>query len=158
MNRSSHFIEVYGVRNARKGISKPDAVVSVTPRPYIANGRPQYEITIEAELAGGEGETLPPEVLTTLIQEAGKSCVNRCVADLMLLYAKQSKTAMPLNIYNDTDNKLVVGHRYKAVLVGLNTDAGKMFYLVRKSVFDAGTDETVEKMIRELCSDMGVLE
>lgn len=158
MNRSSHFIEVYGVRNARKGISKPDAVVSVTPRPYIADGKPQYEITIEAELAGGEGETLPPEVLTTLIQEAGKSCVNRCVADLMLLYAKQAKTAMPLNIYNDTDNKLVAGHRYKAVLVGLNTDDGKMFYLVRKSAFDAGTDDTLEKLIRELCSGMGVLE
>lgn len=158
MNRSSHFIEVYGVRNARKGISKPDAVVSVTPRPYIADGKPQYEITIEAELAGGEGETLPPEVLTTLIQEAGKSCVNRCVADIMLLYAKQSKSAMSLNIYNDTDNKLVAGHRYKAVLVGLNDDAGKMFYLVRKSAFDARNDDTVEKLIRELCSGMGVLE
>ncbi len=149
----SHYIDVYGYRNFVKGMHSPDAIVKVTPRPYIADGRPQYEISIEAELSGGESDFLPPEVLRVLVQEAAKACVNKCVAQMMhIRLAKDAKLGIE-NLYWLTDGRMRVDNHYKAVLIGSDAGKEKTYMLatpalIRESAEGLNDDELADYLIQ----------
>ena len=157
----SHYIDVYGCRNAQKGITRPDAIVTVTPRPYIAGGKPQYNITFNVELTNGEPAELPPEVLALLVQNAAMACVNMCVADLMRGHADKKWKAALYNIYQDTGNMMRAGYHYPAVLVGVPNDDTGHFYLVRKHEFDTRCnnmdEDTMSNWVQLVCGKMGVI-
>lgn len=162
MGQQSHYIDVYGVINALHGMSRPDAVVTVTPVPYIANGKMQYDIHVETELAMGESDDMSDVELLDLVQNAAKACVNGCVADLMAMYATNGKASSVYNLYSDTKNRMEPGHRYRAVLVGADDAEGQHnYYLVRKQLFDSWSskmdDAEFPSHVMTVCDSIGIV-